>query len=60
MTERCWSGRTGTPGKRVGAQVSRGFESRPLRQNNLEGRQLENTKGLTNLLGIRVFWRYGN
>ena len=31
--ERCWSGRTGTPGKRVGMQVSRGFESHSLRQN---------------------------
>ena len=30
--ERCWSGRTGTPGKRVEEQFSRGFESRPLRQ----------------------------
>ena len=29
--ERCWSGRSGTPGKRVGAQVPRGFESHPLR-----------------------------
>ena len=31
-TERCWSGRSGTPGKRVGVQAPRGFESHPLRQ----------------------------
>ncbi len=30
--ERCWSGRSGTPGKRVGLQGPRGFESHPLRQ----------------------------
>ncbi len=30
--ERCRSGRTGATGNRVGAQASRGFESRPLRQ----------------------------
>ena len=32
--ERCWSGRSGTPGKRVGAQVPRGFESHPLRHDH--------------------------
>ena len=29
--ERCWSGRTGATGNRVGEQSSRGFESHPLR-----------------------------
>ena len=29
--ERCESGRIGAPGERVGAKVSRGFESHPLR-----------------------------
>ncbi len=31
FTERCWSGRTGATGNRVGEQSSRGFESHPLR-----------------------------
>ena len=30
--ERCWSGRTGAPGERVGEFSPRGFESHPLRQ----------------------------
>ena len=31
FTERCWSGRTGATGNRVGEKSSRGFESHPLR-----------------------------
>ena len=35
VPERCWSGRTGATGNRVGEQSPHGFKSHPLRQSSL-------------------------